>query len=281
MNALFRGNTGPGIPVLTRSGAFGAHHWSRRWMADLESQAGPAQVSRGRAAARAQWVLDVQLGWQQVVAAVQGSQPDPFELTWTCPPLDEDSRRAVHELVTDVGLPAALAGNVSDELAAVLLPPVADTDGFACTCPDQPGPCLHAIAVACVLVERLDAAPQELFRLRGYPPRGTGTGTGAATARSGRAPSGAPTTSALVDGRARKIRDDTDTVRFWDADPALPPAPRCTGAVSDLLDGPAARRMASAIAGGNALGTLAIISDLEDLYLALSGQDPQNVRPAP
>lgn len=273
MNALFRGNTGPGIPVRTRSGAFGEHHWSRRWMADLESLAGQSQITRGRSAARAKWVLDVQVGWQKVIATVQGSQPDPFELTLSCPPLDEDSTRAVQTLVADIGLPAALAGNVPDELAAALLPPARGAGGFACTCPDQPGPCMHAIAVACVLVERLDAAPQELFRLRGYPPRGADSGA-VRTSRSGPAGSGSPVRD---DGRPRRRHDDADTVRFWDADPALPPAPRCTGAVADLLDGPAARAMAGAVAGGNTLATLAIISDLEDLYLALRGEDPRNV----
>lgn len=260
MSPLFRGQEGPGVPVATKTGDFGEHHWSRRWIADLETGATRAAITAGRSAARHRWVLDVQIGWQKVVAHVQGSQPSPFEVTLDFPPPDSGDIPIIEAEVTKVGLAAALAGSVDDSLATVLLPAVDGQTKHSCSCTDQPGPCLHTIAVASVLVERLDKSPQDLFRMRGYPPR---AGHGAASGRASRP----------------GARGASDVIPFWDADPLLPIPPEPSGAVSDLLDGAGARAFANAVAQGNTLATLAILSDLEDLFhsLAADGDSGEEV----
>ena len=250
MSTLFRGQEGPGVPVATKTGDFGEHQWSRRWMGDLEARATRSAITSGRSAARNRWVLDVQIGWQKVVAHVQGSQPSPFEVTFDFPPPDPGDVPVIEGELTKVGLAAALAGSIDDALATVLLPAVDGQTRHSCSCPDQPGPCLHAIAVACVLVERLDKSPQDLFRMRGYPPRAGNGGTRRRTPRPG-------------------AGGTSDVIPFWDADPQLPPPPVPSGSVSDLLDGASARAFANAVAHGNTLATLAILSDLEDLYHSL------------
>lgn len=257
MSPAFRGQEGPGIPVATRAGDFGAHRWSRGWMAGVEERAGRSVVTRGRAAARARWVLDAQIGWRRVLAHVQGSQPEPFEVSMSFAPPDDADLPRIEAEVRRVGLPAALAGAVSEDLASRLVPPAGPGAELSCTCPDQPGPCVHIVAVLCVLVERVDSHPQELFRLRGYPSRGS----------SG---------SRRREGHAGRV-GSSDVMGFWLADPALPEPPVPQGTVSDLLDGASARALADAVAGGNTLGTLAILSDLEDLYVGLVGEEPTGI----
>ncbi|WP_333619887.1 SWIM zinc finger family protein [Dietzia sp.] len=250
MSGVFRGQEGPGVPVATKVGDFGAHHWSRRWIAAVEERAGRSAKTNGRAAARARWVLDVQIGWRRVLAHVQGSQPDPFEVVLSFDPPNPVDVPRIEAEVQRVGLPAALSGNVSEELAARLVPPLEEGSALSCTCPDQPGPCMHIVAAVAVLVERLDKNPQDLFRLRGYPPRATESAAGGRRRGAGRIGS-------------------SDVMGFWLADPALPAPPTPQGTVSDLLDGASARALADAVAGGNTLATLAILADLEDLYVAL------------
>lgn len=139
---------------------------------------------------------------------------------------------------------------------------------WSCSCPDQPGPCAHVVAAMCVLVERIDKQPQDLFRLRGFPPRG-------------RLRSGLSDNAAADDGESAIHYDDSDTVRFWDADPALPPPPAIRGSITDLLDSPVARSYTAALAQGNTLAALAIESDLDDFYQAIRDGGDQNVRHAP
>lgn len=268
MPPVFRGQRGLGVPVRTQTGPFGMHYWSRRWMTDIEACATRSQVVNGRDAARARYVLDVQIGWNRMLAAVGGSQLDPFIVQVEFAPLDAEAHRAVSAAVQPIGLAAALAGTVPEELAIELLPEPRRAMRWQCTCPDQPGPCSHIIAAVCVLIERLEDQPGELFRLRGYPPRG-----------GDQRPPDSPFTG--DDVRVSRVPDDTDTVRFWDADPSLPPAPQTLGSLVDLLDGPAARAFTAAVAQGNNLAALAFSADLDDLYQEIRRNGDDNVRPTP
>src|SRR6266851_8738497 len=70
-----------GIKAQSKRGQFGASWWARRWIAVLESFQIGARLGRGRSYARNGQVLSIEVGKGEVLAWVQGSRPDPYDVS--------------------------------------------------------------------------------------------------------------------------------------------------------------------------------------------------------
>ncbi|GGL36065.1 hypothetical protein GCM10011588_58660 [Nocardia jinanensis] len=158
-----------GVSARSRRGAFARTFWSKSFLEVVERLAEPGRLSRGRTYARAGQVVSYRIEPGVVAAEVQGSQPRPFGTTCDIRRLrDEEVDLLIEVIRASPGMLArVVSGDLPRELAPHLLPETAADIDFGCTCPDPGWPCKHAVAVACLLAERLDDHPRDLLTLRG------------------------------------------------------------------------------------------------------------------
>jgi uncharacterized Zn finger protein len=165
-----------GIKARTKRGKIGEQWWSRRFIDVLESYGMGGRLQRGRTYARAGQVIRLDLGPGIVVATVQGSRVEPYQVTIEVDQLtDHDWRDVEAALATRAVFRAKLlAGempqeieDVFDEVGVPLFPEqLADFD-MECTCPDWGFPCKHQAAVLYLLAERFDDDPFLVLLWRG------------------------------------------------------------------------------------------------------------------
>ncbi|NUP28851.1 MAG: hypothetical protein HOQ36_14470 [Nocardia sp.] len=158
-----------GVSARSRRGAFARTFWGKAFTEVVERLADSGRLSRGRTYARAGQVVSYRIEPGVVVAEVQGSQPRPFHTTCDIRRLrDEEVDLLIEVIRASPGMLArVVSGDLPRELAPHLLPETAADIDFGCTCPDPGRPCKHAVAVACLLAERLDEHPRDLLTLRG------------------------------------------------------------------------------------------------------------------
>ncbi|MEU4313338.1 SWIM zinc finger family protein [Nocardia sp. NPDC024068] len=158
-----------GVPARSRRGGFARTFWGRSLLDAVERLAEPGRISRGRTYARAGQVVSYTIEPGAVRAEVQGSQPRPFTTTCDIRRLRPDEVELLIELIRSAPgmLARVVSGDLPRELAPHLIPETAADIDFGCTCPDPGWPCKHAVAVACLLAERLDEHPRDLLTLRG------------------------------------------------------------------------------------------------------------------
>lgn len=244
-----------GLSARSGSGAFGTHMWSRRWASDMEAGVdGREAYLAGRDARRGR-VLSIEHSGRTLRCEVDGSRPRPFVVEFTFAPLDATDTEALGRALRqeEGGVVAALAGDFSDTVGFLLMPAVQGATEHSCTCPVRPGPCRHVLAAAYLVVERWDAAPAELFGLRGLGTDRLGVVLG-------------------DDGSGTVSYDVRESL--WGDDPLLPvvPDPPPAG-LEDLLDAPVTRRLAAA-ATPDPLEQLRVVADLEDVLDALTASSP-------
>lgn len=165
-----------GIKAQTRSGSFGRTWWAKRWIAVLESFDIGARLGRGRSYARRGQALSIEVEKGIVRAKVQGSRPEPYDVTIEIAPLAEARWKKMEKTLTEQPLYAArlVAGEMPEDIekvfkqAGVSLFPAAARDlKTDCSCPDWSNPCKHIAAVYYLLAEEFDRDPFLLFKLRG------------------------------------------------------------------------------------------------------------------
>ena len=199
-----------GIKAKSKRGAIGEQWWSRRFIAVLDSYGMSSRLQRGRAYARRGQVLEFTLAAGQVTARVQGSRPQPYQVSITVRPLTAAQWRAVESRLAGQALFRArlLAGEMPAEIEEVfaacgtpLFPESSRDLTMSCSCPDWGVPCKHLAAVCYVLAEAFDADPFAMLAWRGQGRddllaalRGQGAGAPAAPAR----PAVAGTSQALA-----------------------------------------------------------------------------------
>ncbi|GAB2907981.1 hypothetical protein GCM10027047_02780 [Rhodococcus aerolatus] len=151
----------------------GGRTWWGRLLADrVGGLVDEGRLARGRSYARSGKVLGLDLSGPRVVGTVAGSEPRPYSATVSFTPLRPPDADALREAVAaDPALGATLlSGVMPDELVDDrfgLFPTHRSELDVTCTCPDFASPCKHAAAVLLTLVDRVDAAPATLLRLRG------------------------------------------------------------------------------------------------------------------
>jgi uncharacterized Zn finger protein len=165
-----------GIKAKSKRGAIGEQWWSRRFIAFLESSGIGGRLQRGRAYARRGQVLEFALHAGKVTARVQGSRPQPYQVSITVRPLTAAQWRAVEARLASQALFRArlLAGEMPAEIEQVfadceapLFPEPSRDLTMSCNCPDWSVPCKHLAAVCYVLAEGFDDDPFAMLALRG------------------------------------------------------------------------------------------------------------------
>jgi uncharacterized Zn finger protein len=165
-----------GIRAHSRRGAFGRSWWARRWLAVLEALQVGGRLSRGRAYARRGQVMDVAIEEGLVRARVQGSRPEPYEVSIRVTPLPPAAWARLAEVLSGEAafLAKLLAGEMPADIETAfgkaslsLFPERLSELQTSCSCPDWSNPCKHIAAVYYLLGEEFDRDPFLIFRLRG------------------------------------------------------------------------------------------------------------------
>lgn len=165
-----------GIRARTQRGQFGQTWWAGRWIAALERLVDIGRLSRGRTYARSGQVVSLDVGRKGVRARVQGSYPEPYDVTIGFRTLtDAEWDRVIDALVEDAIYAAhLLAGEMPEPIEEVftavgvsLFPAKSGDLETDCSCPDWANPCKHVAAVHYLLGERFDDDPFLIFELRG------------------------------------------------------------------------------------------------------------------
>ncbi len=166
----------PANGIKAQSKRFGQTWWAGKWLAALEELVDPGRLSRGRSYARSGQVLNIDVERGRVESRVQGSRPDPYDVSIEIKPLSNKQWDRVIDSMAHQAIFAAklLAGEMPKEIedafqeAGVSLFPASEGDlQTECSCPDWANPCKHVSAVYYLLGEQFDADPFLIFRLRG------------------------------------------------------------------------------------------------------------------
>jgi uncharacterized Zn finger protein len=165
-----------GIKAHTRRGAFGRTWWASRWIAALERLVNPGRLARGRSYARSGQVVSMDVGRDGVKALVQGSRPEPYQVTIKFRRLSDQEWERVIDAMAGEAIYAArlLSGEMPEQIedvfasvGASLFPAARGDMRTTCSCPDDANPCKHIAAVHYLLGERFDEDPFLMFLLRG------------------------------------------------------------------------------------------------------------------
>lgn len=167
--------------------------WVERWLELLDSYRFKKRLERGRNYAREGNVLSIEIIDNEVLASVQGSEAEPYQVTLSLEPFkDENQERALKMMsqppfseedwdcvIKTMAAKAIfsaqlLAGEMPKDIEQVFtsnglsLFPYSLTDVRSrCTCPDKANPCKHIAAVYYQLGDRFSEDPFLIFRLRG------------------------------------------------------------------------------------------------------------------
>ncbi|WP_435826627.1 SWIM zinc finger family protein [Micromonospora inaquosa] len=250
-----------GLRARSARGAIGQSWWSRRFLEVLESFALGTRLTRGRSYARAGQVLTLDITPGRVSAVVQGSRPQPYQVSIALEPFPAALWSRIEDELAGQAFFSArlLAGDLPDELeelfvaaGAPLFPAAVDELNQRCNCPDFAVPCKHLAATFYLLAEAFDADPFELLHWRGRSRaelldalrarRVAATGAtppadepserdGAVSAADVVAPVGAA--RALTGLSATPLAEAAD--RFWSAPVPLPDRPPRLVTGTDLL----------------------------------------------
>ncbi|MEU1985488.1 SWIM zinc finger family protein [Nocardia sp. NPDC019395] len=239
-----------GVTARSRRGGFARTFWGKALLEVMERLTDPGRLARGRTYARAGQVVSYRIEPGAVVAEVQGSQPRPFTTTCEIRRLRAEEVELVVEVIRSAPgmLARIVSGDLPRELAPHLVPETAADIDFGCSCPDPGWPCKHAVAVMCLLAERLDEHPRDLLTVRGL----------SIDALIG----GVETATAEVDEAADPYGDALEL-------PALP-APRGGPALDDL--DPALLRRALRMLSADESTAAAANRALVGMYTAMTGR---------
>ncbi len=150
--------------------------WSQRWLDLLDSYRFKKRLERARTYARQGNVLSIEFKGAKVLAQVQGSEVEPYQVSLSLDPFSDEQWGYVIETMSKKAIFAAklLAGEMPQNMEEVfttnglsLFPfTLAEIHG-KCSCPDQVNPCKHIGAIYYQLGDRFSEDPFVLFQLRG------------------------------------------------------------------------------------------------------------------
>ncbi len=150
--------------------------WAQQWVDLLNSYRFKKRLERGRRYASEGNVLSIDFSGQKIIAKVQGTEAEPYEVSlWLDQFTAEDWQYVVQSLSEKAIFSAKLlAGempaNIEDVFAANglrLFPFKLSEIHSRCSCPDKANPCKHIAAVYYLLGDRFSEDPFLLFQLRG------------------------------------------------------------------------------------------------------------------
>ncbi|MFN6561532.1 MAG: SWIM zinc finger family protein [Nostoc sp. ChiSLP01] len=150
--------------------------WSQQWLDLLDSYRFKKRLERARNYARQGNVLNIEFQGAKVLARVQGSEVEPYQVSLSLEPFSDEQWGYVIETMSQKAIFAAklLAGEMPQNIAEVftanglsLFPFTLSDVHSKCSCPDKANPCKHIGAVYYQLGDRFSEDPFVLFQLRG------------------------------------------------------------------------------------------------------------------
>jgi len=150
--------------------------WVQRWIDLLNSYRFKKRLERARKYAKEGNVLSIEFEGPQVLARVQGTEPEPYQVSLSIDPFtDEDWGYVVETLAQEAIYSAQLlAGEMPENIEQVftanglsLFPFTLSDIHSKCSCPDPKNPCKHIGAIYYQLGDRFSEDPFVLFQLRG------------------------------------------------------------------------------------------------------------------
>jgi uncharacterized Zn finger protein len=150
--------------------------WSQRWLDLLDSYRFKKRLERARNYSRQGNVLSIEFKGAKVLASVQGSEVEPYQVSLSLDSFTDEEWGYVIETMSEKAVFSAklLAGempqNIEDVFASnglSLFPFMLGDVHSKCSCPDKAVPCKHIGAVYYQLGDRFSEDPFVLFQLRG------------------------------------------------------------------------------------------------------------------
>ncbi len=150
--------------------------WVQRWNDLLNSYRFKKRLERARNYAREGNVLNIEFKGPEVLAKVQGTAPEPYQVSLSIDPFTEEDWNYVVETMAQEAIYSAhlLAGEMPHDIEKVftanglsLFPFTLSDIHSRCSCPDPQNPCKHIGAVYYQLGDRFSEDPFVLFQLRG------------------------------------------------------------------------------------------------------------------
>lgn len=170
-------------PITVSDSSMGSREWwAQRWIDVLESFGWRRRLERARIYAREGRVLSLEFQGPQVIAKVQGTAPEPYDVSLSLDPFSNEQWGYVIEEMSQRAIFAAklLAGEMPQNIeeaftaAGLSLFPFSKFDIHSkCSCPDPVNPCKHVGAVYYLLGDHFSQDPFILFQLRGRTKRQT------------------------------------------------------------------------------------------------------------
>ncbi len=150
--------------------------WAQRWLDLLDSYRFKKRLERARNYARQGNVLSIKFQGSKVLARVQGTEPEPYQVSLSLDPFTDEQWGYVIETMFQRAIFAAklLAGEMPPNIEEVftanglsLFPFTLSDIHSKCSCPDKANPCKHIAAIYYQLGDRFSEDPFVLFQLRG------------------------------------------------------------------------------------------------------------------
>lgn len=150
--------------------------WVQRWIDLLNSYRFKKRLERARKYAKEGNVLSIEFEGPQVLARVQGTEPEPYQVSLSIDPFTEEDWGYVVETLAQEAIYSAqlLAGEMPENIEQVftanglsLFPFTLSDIHSKCSCPDPKNPCKHIGAIYYQLGDRFSEDPFVLFQLRG------------------------------------------------------------------------------------------------------------------
>ncbi len=150
--------------------------WVQRWIDLLQSYRFKKRLERARDYARQGNVRSIEFQGPKVLAKVQGTEPEPYQISLSLDPFTDEQWSYVIETMAQQAIFSAhlLAGEMPQNIEEVfttnglsLFPFTLSDIHSQCSCPDKENPCKHIGAVYYQLGDRFSEDPFVIFQLRG------------------------------------------------------------------------------------------------------------------
>ncbi|MDJ0659665.1 MAG: SWIM zinc finger family protein [Crocosphaera sp.] len=150
--------------------------WVVRWLELLDSYRFKKRLERARNYAREGHVLSIEFSGSQVLAKVQGTEPEPYQVSLSLDPFTDEDWNFIIQSLSEKAIFSAqlLSGKMPNDIEKVFTDnglsifPFRLSDVHSrCSCPDKANPCKHIGAIYYQLAERFSEDPFIIFQLRG------------------------------------------------------------------------------------------------------------------
>jgi uncharacterized Zn finger protein len=150
--------------------------WVERWLELLDSYRFKKRLERARSYAREGHVLSIEFENAQVLATVQGSEVEPYQVSLKLDPFNDEDWHYVITTLAEKAIYSAqlLAGQMPESIEKVFIKNGLNLFPFnladirsRCSCPDKANPCKHIGAIYYQLADRFSEDPFVIFQLRG------------------------------------------------------------------------------------------------------------------